>query len=63
VTVSIEVDRRGYVVSTAVNTAASTPNACLVEAARRAAQTSRFAADSIAPTRQSGHIVYRFIAQ
>jgi hypothetical protein len=63
VTVRIEVDRRGYVVSTAVNTAASTPNSCLIEAARRAAQTSRFAVDSKAPERQSGHIVYRFIAQ
>jgi outer membrane biosynthesis protein TonB len=63
VTVRIEVDRRGYVVGTAVNTAASTGNACLIDAARRAAQTSRFAADSKAPDRQQGHIVYRFIAQ
>ncbi|MDR0737529.1 MAG: hypothetical protein LBF39_00475 [Prevotellaceae bacterium] len=63
VTLRIEVDRRGYVVNTAVNTAASTANTCLIDAARRAAQTSRFAADSKAPERQAGHITYRFIAQ
>jgi outer membrane biosynthesis protein TonB len=63
VTVRIEVDRRGYVVHTDINTAASSPNTCLIEAARRAAQTSRFAIDSKAPERQQGHIVYRFIAQ
>ena len=63
VTVRIEVDRRGYVVSTTVNAAASTANTCLVDAARRAAQTSRFAPDPKAPARQQGHIVYRFIAQ
>ena len=63
VTVNIEVDRRGYVVKTTINTAASTPNTCLTDAARRAAQTSRFAADGKAPERQQGHIVYRFIAQ
>jgi hypothetical protein len=63
VTVNIKVDRRGYVVSADVDTGASTPNSCLIEAARRAAQTSRFARDNKAPERQSGHIVYRFIAQ
>jgi hypothetical protein len=63
VTVRIEVDRRGYVVGTAVNAASSTSNTCLIDAARRAAQTSRFAASSNAPERQQGHIVYRFIAQ
>jgi outer membrane biosynthesis protein TonB len=63
VTLRIEVDRRGYVVNTAVNTAASTPNTCLVDAARRAAKASRFAAAAKAPARQAGHITYRFIAQ
>ena len=63
VTVNIEVDRRGYVVKTTINTASSTNNTCLTDAARRAAQTSRFAADSKAPERQQGHIIYRFIAQ
>jgi outer membrane biosynthesis protein TonB len=63
VTVRIEVDRRGYVVDTDINTAASTNNTCLIEAAKRAAKTSRFAASSSAPERQQGHIVYRFIAQ
>jgi hypothetical protein len=63
VTIRIEVDRRGYVVGTAIHAAVSTNNTCLIEAARRAAQTSRFAADSKAPERQQGRIVYRFIAQ
>jgi outer membrane biosynthesis protein TonB len=63
VTVRIEVDRGGYVVSTAIDAAVSTGNDCLVEAAKRAAQTSRFAASSKAPARQQGLIVYRFIAQ
>jgi hypothetical protein len=63
VTIRIEVDRRGYVVNTSINTAASTNNTCLIEAAKIAAQKSRFVADSKAPERQQGHIVYRFIAQ
>jgi outer membrane biosynthesis protein TonB len=63
VTVRIEVDRGGYVVNTAIDTAVSTSNDCLIEAAKRAAKTSRFAANSKAPARQQGHIVYRFIAQ
>jgi hypothetical protein len=63
VTVRIEVDRRGYVMGTSINTAASTSNTCLIEAATRAAQTSRFAVSTTAPERQQGHIVYRFIAQ
>jgi outer membrane biosynthesis protein TonB len=63
VTVRIEVDRGGYVVNTTIDTAASTGNACLTEAAKRAAKTSRFATSDKAPARQQGHIVYRFIAQ
>ncbi|MDR3183860.1 MAG: hypothetical protein LBT49_00425 [Prevotellaceae bacterium] len=63
VTVRIEVDRRGYVVNATINAGASTPNACLLEAATRAARTSRFSVSSSAPERQHGHIVYRFIAQ
>jgi len=63
VTVMIEVDRRGYVVSMIIGISESVDNACLHEAAKRAAGTSRFAADASAPERQKGHIVYRFIAQ
>ncbi|MCL2097889.1 MAG: hypothetical protein FWH23_03915 [Bacteroidales bacterium] len=63
VTVMIEVDRRGYVVSMIISATSSVDNTCLQEAAKRAAQTSRFAADASAPERQKGHIVYRFIAQ
>jgi hypothetical protein len=63
VTVIIEVDRRGYVVSMLISTNVSVDNNCLHEAAKRAASTSRFAANANAPERQKGYIVYRFIAQ
>jgi outer membrane biosynthesis protein TonB len=63
VTVFIEVDRQGYVVSTDISIPASSNNRCLHTAAKRAAQTSRFALDSKAPIRQQGYITYRFIAQ
>jgi hypothetical protein len=63
VTVMIEVDRRGNVVSMLISTTASVDNTCLHEAAKKAASTSRFAANANAPERQKGHITYRFIAQ
>jgi len=63
VTVMIEVDRRGYVVNMLISVAASVDNTCLHEAAKRAARTTRFAANANAPERQKGHITYRFIAQ
>ena len=63
VTVIIEVDRRGYVVSMLISVAASVDNTCLHEAAKRAAASSRFAAKADAPEREKGAIVYRFIAQ
>jgi hypothetical protein len=63
VTLQIEVNRKGYVTAAVINTAKSTSNTCLHEAAKRAAAASRFAVDSKAPEPQSGYIVYRFIAQ
>ncbi len=63
VTVLIEVDQRGYVVSTKIQISGSVDNNCLHEAAKRAASTSRFAANASAPNRQKGYITYRFIAQ
>jgi len=63
VTVIIDVNPQGYVVAAAVQTAASTNDACLHEAALRFARASRFAVQPNAPARQRGNIVYRFIAQ
>ena len=63
VTVMIEVDRKGNVVSMLISANASIDNACLHEAAKRAAKKSRFIADANATERQKGYIVYRFIAQ
>ncbi len=63
VTVLIEVDRRGYVVNTTISINGSVDNDCLHAAARRAASTSRFAANANAPQRQKGHIIYRFVKQ
>ncbi|MDR1055658.1 MAG: energy transducer TonB [Prevotellaceae bacterium] len=63
VTVSIEVNRNGYVVDVSVQTKISTDNDCLHEAARDAAKRSRFNADASTPEKQKGEIVYRFIAQ
>ena len=63
VTVLIEVDQRGYVVSATSNVRGSVDDSCLRDAAERAARTSRFAADANAPARQKGHIVYRFVRQ
>lgn len=63
VTVLIQVDRRGYVVEAAVAHALSSQDHCLREYAVKAAKRSRFTASHQAPPKQSGSIVYRFIAQ
>jgi len=63
VTVMIEVDRRGYVISVLISTSASVDNICLHEEAKRAARASRFTASANAPERQKGYIAYRFVAQ
>ncbi|MBO4263292.1 MAG: energy transducer TonB [Bacteroidales bacterium] len=63
VTVLISVDASGKVVDARVDEPVSSTDACLRAFAIRAARLSRFSADSRAPARQNGNIVYRFIAQ
>ncbi len=63
VAVSVVVNRRGYVVSATIIPARSSSDTCLGEYAIKAAKSSRFTASSTAPDRQTGEIVYRFIAQ
>ena len=63
VNVTIVVNRRGYVIAAIVKPDLSSPDKCLQEYAIRAAKSSRFTASTSAPERQTGEIVYRFIAQ
>lgn len=63
VTVNIEVNQNGYVVDAEVDKSKSSPDPTLHDTAIRAAKLSRFTASSIAPKKQRGVIVYRFIAQ
>lgn len=63
VSVQILVNRKGYVVAAKVIEGASSPDECLHRYAVEAARRSRFNASSTAPERQTGEIVYRFIAQ
>ena len=63
VSVSIVVNRSGYVLSATIKTDISSTDSCLQEYALRAAKSSRFTASTTAPERQVGEIVYRFIAQ
>lgn len=63
VTVSIQVDRKGYVQKASIEAAFSSQDRCLQEFALRAARQSRFTASTQAPALQPGKIVYRFIPQ
>ncbi|HIZ86380.1 MAG TPA: hypothetical protein IAC04_07810 [Candidatus Coprenecus stercoravium] len=63
VSVSIIVNRKGYVVDTRIIESVSSTDQCLRDYALRAAGRSRFTASGKAPERQAGEIVYRFIAQ
>ena len=63
VTVIITVDNSGMVVGAKVMDEVSSDDTCLRNFAVRAARLSRFSASSEAPARQSGEILYRFIAQ
>lgn len=63
VNVTIVVNRRGYVIAAVVKPDLSSADKCLQEYAIRAAKSSRFTASTSAPERQTGEIVYRFIAQ
>lgn len=63
VTVIITVDPSGNVINAKVQDEASSSDRCLRDFAIRAARLSKFSASSSAPSRQSGNIVYMFIAQ
>lgn len=63
VSVSIIVNRKGYVVGTKIIDNVSSPDQCLRDYALKAAARSRFTASQNAPEHQAGEIVYRFVAQ
>ena len=63
VTVIITVDNSGRVVGAKVMEEVSSDDTCLRNFAIRAARLSRFSASSTAPPRQTGEILYRFVAQ
>ena len=63
VTVIITVDNSGRVVGAKVMDEVSSDDNCLRTFAVRAARLSQFSASPTAPPRQTGEILYRFIAQ
>ena len=63
VTVLITVDNSGTVIAAKVDESVSSTDGCLRSFAIRAARLSRFSADAKAPARQTGNIIYQFIAQ
>jgi len=64
VVMDIVVNQSGYVIDATVNKAESQiMEECLIEAANRAAYTSRFNAKNTAPEKQRGKMTYIFIAQ
>ena len=64
VVVDIVVDRKGFVVTSAINeNETAIFNECLYQAAKKAASLSIFSTDYLAPNRQSGKITYQFAAQ
>ena len=63
VTVIITVNPGGDVISAKVDESVSSQDACLRSYAVRAARMSRFSIKADAPARQTGSIVYEFIAQ
>ena len=63
VTVLIAVDNAGTVVKADIDESVSSKDGCLRSFAVRAARLSKFSADPKAPARQTGNIVYKFIAQ
>lgn len=63
VTVIISVDNAGKVIDARVLDDVSSGDRCLRDFAVRAARMSRFSSSPSAPARQTGDIVYQFIAQ
>lgn len=63
VKVIIGVDPQGNVLSAKIDEESSSKDGCLRNFAVRAARLSKFSASPSAPARQSGYIIYQFIAQ
>ena len=63
VRVDIGVDPQGNVVLAKIDEGASSADGCLRSFAVRAARMSKFSSAPSAPARQSGYIIYKFIAQ
>ncbi|MBQ3712176.1 MAG: hypothetical protein II891_07270 [Bacteroidales bacterium] len=63
VRVDIGVDPQGNVILAKVDDGASSADGCLRSFAVRAARMSKFSSAPSAPARQSGYIIYKFIAQ
>ena len=63
VTVIITVNPQGQVINAQVMDAVSSTDQCLRNFAVRAARLSRFSASTKAPAKQTGEILYRFVAQ
>jgi TonB family protein len=63
VKVIITVNPAGTVIAATVDQSVSSSDKCLQSFAIRAARTSKFSASSSAPAKQSGNIIYSFIAQ
>lgn len=63
VRVNIVVDAQGNVLLAKIDDGASSADGCLRNFAIRAARMSKFSASATAPARQSGYIVYKFVAQ
>lgn len=63
VRVNIGVDPQGNVLIAKIDEDVSSADGCLRSFAIRAARMSKFSASSSAPARQSGYIIYKFIAQ
>lgn len=63
VRVEIEVNKQGVVVGATINKGESSADGCLQAFAIRAARLSKFSMSADAPVKQSGYIVYQFIAQ
>ena len=63
VTVIIVVNNNGDVVNAKVEDSLSSADECLRGFPKRAARLSKFSASQTAPSRQTGNIVYQFIAQ
>lgn len=63
VTVLITVNPSGAVVAAKVDESVSSKDGCLRSFAIRAARLSKFSAKTDAPAKQSGNIVYEFVAQ